>query len=125
MGGIKAKDLLFGVAAFQEQGPDDLLQLLEERAGRVPLGDPGQLHGQCAAAAPDRPGGEIQAQGAGHGDRVDARMVIETLVLERDQASLELVGKRVRLWETPLPVWRDAGTQQVAIPGVEQGGIAI
>ena len=125
MGGVEAKDLLFRVAAFQKHGPNDLLQLLEDRTGLVPLGDPGQLHGQCASTAADCSGGEIQAYGPCHGGRVDARMIIETLVLEGDQASLEFVGKSVRLGKTPLPVRGDAGAQKIAILGIEQGGISI
>ncbi len=50
-------------------------------------------------------------------------MVIEVLVLERNEALLDFLGRCGTRWESPLSVGGDASTEQLIVPVGHHGGV--
>ncbi len=122
VGGVEAQHLVLRQRQRQPQGEDGLLRLLGERARPPAAGQAHDLHRDRAAPAHHPPAAEVRGGGPGEGERVDAGVEAEAAVLEAGDRLLEPRRHRARDAEAPLPVGRDRGPEQLAVPVEDDRG---
>ena len=119
--GIQGEDLVFAAIGVQPQGQRHFNQFFGDGTRLVAAAQADDLHGERAGTAADFAALDVEAQGADDGQRVDARMVPEALVLERDDGLGEFFGNRIGSGEAPLAVGCDAGAQQLPVAALQDG----
>jgi len=119
---VQGQDFVLAVAQLQPQGEQGLDQLLEVAALALAARQADHLHAQRTATADDAALLQVEPHGACQRQRVDARVLLETLVLEGDQRAPELLRHLIRRRKTPLPVIGDARAQQRAVARLQHAG---
>ncbi len=82
---IEREDLFLGEPRLQLDGAAHLAQFGSEAAFFARLQQPRHLHGERRGAGDDAAMGDELEGGAHHGERIDAAMLVEALVLIADQ----------------------------------------
>ncbi len=111
---IEREDLILRIPLLELHRPHHLEQLGDD-AARARLQQARHLHGQRRAARDDAPVARKLHARARHRQRIDAEMIVETLVLIRFEQR-EIARRHVahvRL-DAPVPVLGEIGAQQMA-----------
>ena len=119
VGREQGQDPGFGQAGLEPQGQPGLAQLFGQGPRPVLPGQADDLHGDRARAALDPARPDVLTHRPGHGQRVDAGVGEEALVLETDEHLGEPSRDAFARREAPLAVGGRPGPEQPAL-GAEQ-----
>ena len=112
---VEPEDLVLAQNALELNGADRLSELDVKRALAPRLEQAGDLHGDGRAAGDDVPMGDELQRGAAEGERIDAVMLEEALVLigkeHVEKARIDLLS---RCRQAPAALARDVGPKQLA-----------
>ena len=118
---IERQDLRLAQRMLDLEGAHDLAQFCGDGAMFARLQQARHLHGQRRAAGDDVARGDELERRARHGDRIDAVMVVEALVLvceqKLEEARIDIL-RRCR--QPPAARGRGIGAQQMPIAGQHQ-----
>ena len=113
---IEAKDLVLAQLALELNGAHRLPELDVERALGARLEQARDLHGDGRAARHDLPIRDELQRGAAEGERIDARMLEEALVLiGKQHVEITRIDLIARGGEPPAALARHIGAEQFAV----------
>ena len=119
MAGVERQDLVFVVAELEAERQCHLDELLKYRALTMAARETHDLHRQRAGAAHDLAVDNGEVQRTAKRQRVDSRVALEPLVLERHDRGLELLGDMPHRRKAPLFVVRDVSAEERSVPRQE------
>ena len=118
---IKFQNLLFRILALDLQREEDLLHLALDRPILCQIGVLRELLRDRRASLCNRPARDVGIDGAQDAARVDAHVLVETIVLDRDESVLQVLRNLRELYGFAVLRRMDVG-DLVAVDVINMGG---